>query len=84
MKFKDLNVGDTFDFISPNSNLNSFYMRCTKTGPRSYTWQSHHDGSTLKSRVGSANVLVYHVNTEGQLPLARPWLIAQKARGGRR
>ena len=75
VKFKDLNVGDTFDFVSPNSNLNSFYMSCTKTGPRSYTWQSHHDGSTLKSRVGSANVLVYHVNTENQLPIARTWLI---------
>jgi hypothetical protein len=77
MKFKDLNVGDTFDFISPNSNLNSFYSRCTKIGPRSYTWQSHIDGSTLKSRVGTANVLVYHVNTEAQLPLAKPWLIPQ-------
>lgn len=57
--FGKLSVGDTFDFVSPIRHLNSFSLRCTKTGPRSYTW--HRDGRTLKSSVSSAKVLVYHV-----------------------
>jgi len=58
MTFRELNVGDTFDFIS-DDRPNSFYSRCTKSSPHCYTW----DGITgnLKSRVGTINVHVFHV-----------------------
>ena len=56
MKFRDLSIGDTFDFISPNQMLNSFYLRCTKTSTRTYT-----DEEETRHRVGSINAEVYNV-----------------------
>ena len=68
IQFRDLNVGDEFDFVSPNPMMNSFYETCTKTGPRTYTWVSQHPvdrGRVFKTRVGSINVKVYHVDRKG-------------------
>ena len=58
--FKDLNIGDSFDFISPNIGYNSFFHTCTKLSPRKYTWEIEEE--TFDSQVGSINVEVYHVN----------------------
>jgi hypothetical protein len=56
MKFRDLQVGAWFDFISPNRSHNSFFKRVEKTGPRTYR-----DEEGTKYRVGSISVQVYHV-----------------------
>jgi hypothetical protein len=55
--------GDTFDFIDDaNPSLNSFYRRCTKTGQRSYEWDSHIAGQgRLAEHVGSIRAEVFHV-----------------------
>jgi hypothetical protein len=55
-KFKDLSIGDSFDFISPDRTLNSFFLRCEKTGPRKYK-----DSEGTDHKVGSTSVEVYHV-----------------------
>jgi len=55
-KFRDLNKGDAFDWIQDGSFNNTFYKRCTKTGPRHYQ-----DDDGLDYRVGSINAKVYHV-----------------------
>lgn len=57
MKFKELPTSASFDFISPISAHNSFFDRCIKTGPRSYT--SLATGAVYK--VGSINCEVFHV-----------------------
>lgn len=57
MKFKELKMNDTFDFISPNNQINSFYDRCRKDGPRTYTSID----SGLQYRIGSINAKIYHV-----------------------
>lgn len=57
-KFRNLKIGDTFDFISPNRTLNSFYDRCRKLSARVYS--SLDTGYT--HRVGSGDCQVYHVN----------------------
>lgn len=59
MKFRELNVGDTFDWIKPNSMFNSFYLRCRKTSTRSYT-----DEKGTLHKVGTVNASVYHVERE--------------------
>ena len=60
MKFRDLQIGDTFDFISPNVGYNSFFERCTKISTRKYR------GDKFEYEVGSINVEVYHVNESRQ------------------
>jgi hypothetical protein len=70
MKFKDLAIGDTFDFVSPNRMMNSFYDRCTKISARKYQWEnpvqcSLSPSKYLETRVGSANVEVYNVERKG-------------------
>lgn len=65
MRFRDLQIGDTFDFIAP-TGYNSFFDRCTKTGKRTYSWDNPRKCSLspdekLETRVGSINVEVYHV-----------------------
>lgn len=59
MKFKDLDIGDTFDFVDPNANIThrSFYERCTKRSPRKYSWRD----LMFVSQVGSINVEVFNV-----------------------
>ena len=36
MTFKDLAIGQRFDFVSPDIGYNSFYYRCIKISPRRY------------------------------------------------
>ena len=64
IKFRDLLIGDTFDFIDDNNRLmNSFYDRCVKTSSRTYKsieLNPHYDG---KSQVGSINAIVHHVKS---------------------
>jgi hypothetical protein len=62
-KFRELNVGDTFDFISPDRMLNSYFRRCVKTGTRTYTPVEGED-APAPIRVGSINANVYHVNED--------------------
>ena len=57
--FKDLNIGDKFDFICPDGQP-LFFHTCTKISPRKYTWEIEEE--TFDSQVGSINVEVYHVN----------------------
>jgi hypothetical protein len=56
MKFRDLSIGKTFDFISPKVGYNSFYRTVIKTSARGYM-----DESGNKYKVGSLNAEVYHV-----------------------
>ena len=59
-KFRDIAVGDTFDFISPDSSMNSFYARCVKLSARTYT-SIEGEAEPLPIMVGSINAKVYHV-----------------------
>ena len=69
MKFRDLNVGDTFDFIDDkHMMLTSFYKRCVKTGPRTYGTVHDEPQDRLDRvvglspyRVGSVSAEVFHV-----------------------
>jgi hypothetical protein len=57
-KFRELSIGDQFDWIDPNHpSHNSFYHPCVKTGPRTYK-----SIKGMQYRVGSINAKVYHVN----------------------
>lgn len=55
--FKDLSEQQEFDFIRPDSHLNSFFDRCVKVSPRQY--QSLRTGMIFT--VGSIYADVYHV-----------------------
>lgn len=58
-KFRNLSIGDTFDFVGPG-RFNSFYDRCEKTGSRTYTpIEGNLKGHKLS--VGSINADVFHV-----------------------
>ena len=61
MRFKDLSIGDTFDFIGPVASFNLFYLRCVKTGQRSYA--DEHGGRHV---VGSTSAKVYHAEDAPQ------------------
>jgi hypothetical protein len=63
MRFRDLSIGDSFDFISGNPLMDSFYGRCTKTSARTYEWPSL-CGKVYRVKVGSINALVYHVTAK--------------------
>jgi hypothetical protein len=60
VKFRDLAIGDRFDFVGPEWRFNSFYATCTKTSARKYSWDGA-EGQILTTRVGCQNVRVYHV-----------------------
>lgn len=60
VRFRQLSIGDRFDFIGPESLYNSFFATCTKTSARGYEWAGV-DGAPLRSKVGTINVRVYHV-----------------------
>lgn len=60
MKFRDLNIGDTFDFIKPGRLHNSFTKRCTKISARKYRDNMH------THTVGTVNVEVYNVTRKVQ------------------
>lgn len=57
MTFADLNVGDEFDWVSPEIGRNSFFDTCRKTSARGYV--STQTGA--KMTVGSVKAKVYHV-----------------------
>ena len=58
--FRDLDMGESFDFIGPNPALNSFFDRCRKVGLRTYKpVQGSLIGKTLT--VGRVSCKVYHV-----------------------
>ena len=55
--FKKLRIGQSFDWINPfDALLNSFFLRCKKTGARTYK-----DSLGFKHTVGTVNAKVYHV-----------------------
>lgn len=71
-KFSELKIGDTFDFISPDFMLNSFYERCVKISARRYQWRnpvkcSLSPAEFLTARVSNIHTRVYHVNEDTQL-----------------
>lgn len=58
--FKSLSVGDTFDFVAPNSTFNSFYDRCRKVSARQYVSLKTGDTYTI----GSVMAAVWHVERQ--------------------
>lgn len=54
--FKQLQNGQSFDFISPDRMMNSFYLRCVKMSPRTYM-----DEKGTRHVIGSVNAKVYNV-----------------------
>lgn len=56
VQFRDLQVGDAFDFVSGVPGMDSFYKRCEKISPRKYQ-----DGDGVQYRVGSVKCQVYNV-----------------------
>ena len=61
MKFRDLAVGQTFDFISPAANAqNSFFRPCMKISKRKYRTIG---GGTIQTyQVGTIDCEVFHVD----------------------
>ena len=59
-KFRDLGIGDTFDFVSPTRHWNNYFARCVKLSARTYMAV---DGDTQSStmHVGSINVEIFNV-----------------------
>lgn len=58
IKFSDLKIGDTFDFIDPdNAGYNSFFKRCRKISCRKYAILF---GDNCE--IGYVHCPVYHVN----------------------
>ena len=55
--FRQLTIGQRFDFVGPNPTAVSFWKPCTKTSAKKYT-----DDDGLDYRVGSVLVIVYHVD----------------------
>ena len=58
MRFKDLPIGSTFDFASPDWRLNSFTDLCKKTSKRGY--QEVYAPFTCH-QIGTINCEVFHV-----------------------
>jgi hypothetical protein len=70
MKFKDLQVGETFDFVSPKPELNSFTDRCVKMGKRQYGSLKQNKAKPVQMfgydiyavyNIGTTNAEVYNV-----------------------
>ena len=59
MLFRDLNIGQTFDFIGPNLCHNSFWKRCRKISSREY--REIDPLSEIVHRVGSTCAKIFHV-----------------------
>lgn len=56
MRFRELGIGDTFDWIEEGSPYNSFFLRCKKISPRRYV-----DTKGVTYQVRTINVEVFHV-----------------------
>lgn len=68
-RFRELKIGDTFDFISPEIGYNSFFKTCTKISARKYRTEGDVRLSPKRCikevheyTVGSIDCQVYHVN----------------------
>jgi hypothetical protein len=59
-RFRDLAVGDQFDFVDPHRLTHSFTARCVKLSARIYR-VTETDGSVWRYRVGSINCAVFNV-----------------------
>jgi hypothetical protein len=62
-KFRDLKIGETFDWMGPNQMHNSFFKCCRKISDRKYvavlpTGDMSNEGPMS---VGTINAKVYHV-----------------------
>lgn len=55
-QFKDLSIGDEFDFVKPDSRENSFFLRCEKISVRQYR-----DSNGNRHTVGTVSCAVYNV-----------------------
>ena len=55
--FRDLDVGDSFDFVGHDWRFNSYYRRCVKVSARKYK-----DDDGREHEVGSISCNVYHVH----------------------
>jgi hypothetical protein len=61
-RLKDENEWEDKRLVGESSSQQKLpTRRCVKTGPRSYAWIDRRSGRTLKGRVGSIHVDVYHV-----------------------
>jgi len=57
MKFSDLLIGDTFDFINEENPMhNSFFLRCKKISKKCYSYEG-----VKSNKIGSKNAICYHV-----------------------
>ena len=60
MKFKELSLEQSFDFINDDTpGYNSFFKRCTKISNRKYE-----DDYGVTHTIGSINADVYHVKDQ--------------------
>lgn len=62
MRFCQLKVGQTFDFIKPDSVMNSFFLRCEKINERQYK-----DENGTVWNVGTIRCRVYNVGSAPSL-----------------
>jgi len=61
-RFRNVKIGQWFDFIGPDHGLVTFWTRVQKTGARTYE-----DESGLTYRIGSLNARVYHIAESARL-----------------
>jgi hypothetical protein len=58
--FKDLEIGQTFDFVDPDAGTrNSFYARCVKLTARTY--REINTSTGFVHRIGTVKARVFHV-----------------------
>ena len=64
--FRDLAIGQTFDFIRPNSTYNSFCEPCQKISARKYKYPTGKPKPFhfYLASVGSINAQVYNIGRE--------------------
>jgi hypothetical protein len=63
MKFKELKIGQTFDWVNPAVRHNSFFKRCRKVSDRSYVVLLPYGDMSNEGliKVGSINAEVFNV-----------------------
>ena len=64
-KFRDLAIGQTFDWVNEGSRFNSFFKRCVKLSKRTYTTVEG-ESEPRPMRVGSINANVFHESEKGK------------------
>ena len=62
MRFREVQVGQWFDFIGDKPWDVTCHVRCVKISARKYSYAYNNGIDT--SQVGSINVLVYHVSSD--------------------